>query len=263
MTVRQAILLTALSAAAVSCSDDEETAAGDLSGINLTVNSENRYLYIVTEDSAGISKETYRDTFATRVEAVGQTVGQHTDLILVRSYDVGADSMYTQTWYRQTQQELTDEAYRQAGRTPVVMPKRDGKEIGMMKNSAAFGLHVLSGHFAPTGDTTIRTDSRIVYQYPLFTGRSWISFSNPFQQSRSVSGKQNLTVPAGTFSCTIIRTALPSFSPTMEWIDFVSEKGLIVRTISDSMMVSTEESPEGTGVMKKFTFDLRLMQRNP
>lgn len=74
MRLFSVIVLMVLSVVSFSCSDDDAK-TGDLTAVDLSVGSEHRYIYSVTEDSSGIVREVYRDTFAVRVEAVEETMG--------------------------------------------------------------------------------------------------------------------------------------------------------------------------------------------
>lgn len=247
----------------VSCSNNDPVhPQDDLTTIDLTVGSKNTYVYFVTEDSGGVAKETYRDTFAVRVEADSQTIGNYSNLIKIKAYEVKNDSHYAISWYKQSAVELVDVAYQHAGGAPVIFPKREAKKFLLLNDySSLTVLRFLTNRFSSSPDTMVRTDLRMVYKYQLSTGKSWTSFVDPFLQTREVIGKEVVALPVGMFNCTKIKTLMPIDAPSMEWYDYVSYEGLIARTISDSVVIASETSPEGDGTKKKVTMSLQLLQR--
>lgn len=248
----------------LGCSDDDSGQTdSDLTIIDLPVGSENRYLYTVTMDSSGVSVETYRDTFAVRVEALDQTIGTYTGLIKIRAFDIGNDSIFSYSWYSQTSAGLTDIAYQFAGRVPVIMPKGSDVHVRhiLQRHSPYVALQMLLDRYGIVSDTTVREDVRTVYQYPLSKGKSWTSFSDPFFSARKVIGKETVTLAAGTFHCTKIATTIPAWAPTLEWVDFVTRKGLMRRTISDSLVKTSQDFPEQSGDKARITMDLQFIER--
>jgi hypothetical protein len=254
--------LLVLAGGSFSCSDDDAQSS-DLTTVDLSLGSEYRYDYIVREDSSGIIREVYRDTFAVRVEAIGETVGGESGLTRIRSYDVGAESLYAMTWYRNSSVELSEIAYMHAGMVPLIMPKRNRSLLSPDLHPSVRGLNILNGRLDIETDTLMRDNRRIVYQYPLTPGRSWTSFISPFLQSRSVDGRETVVVPAGRFECTVIATTIPHLSPYFQFKDYVTARGLIRRTISDSVTVTSQDAPDGTGWKLWISFDLRLISSIP
>jgi hypothetical protein len=90
-----------------------------------------------------------------------------------------------------------------------------------------------------------RDDIRIVYKFPLVNGNKWTSFTYPFLQVREVVGTESIERAGKRFSCTKIKTTIPTLDPNIEWYDYVSMEGLIERQIKfDSLAQATSDSPD-------------------
>jgi hypothetical protein len=91
----------------------------------------------------------------------------------------------------------------------------------------------------------IRDDPRVVYLYPMSGGTSWVSFTLPFLQERTVEGYEDVRVKGGQYHCARIRTRIPAFAPNLNWLDYVSSQGLVTRTF-DSWVRLAEQGGLGS-----------------
>lgn len=141
----------------------------------------------------------------------------------------------SRSWYESTEERLRDIAYASPGETPVVEPR------GVIVLEDVFGLpytvaQLVAQHRAARGASeddsiTVRADPRVVYELPLTVGEAWVSFTDPFESTREVVGREMVTVEAGTFDCFVIRTEIGIATGAFEWLDYVSaERGLVLRT---------------------------------
>ena len=206
----------------------------------------------VTSDGAVISS--VRDTIAARVVRMDDEMASYSNLIRIDVFSQREPEIVATTWFRPTEATLFESAYRNAG-GPNVLPKRPA---GNRPSPEVLTLPALvrplvgKAGVASTREeeTIVRTEERIVYQYPLEAGRKWTAFSDPFLQTREVLGIEEVTVLAGTFRCAKIRTTLPVFEETsIEWIDYVAAEGLVLRTVKQQLDVA--ESIERVELIRK------------
>lgn len=206
--------------------DDERSAVGLDPGRQYT------YRWTMTELRADGQTEQVEDaTFRVRVEKEKKRIGQYNDLIRFDVYRPGTDAVAASVFYQETTDRVFDYAYRGTGEVPPISPKR-GEPAAY--SPTAFFLwpqhSVLPALATPFPDSTIyREEPRVVFKLPLTLGQSWVSFSNPFYQTREISAIDTLKIGAGTFRCYRIRSELPVLDPDLEWNDWVSEDGLIQR----------------------------------
>ena len=207
-----------------------------------------------TVTSDGVVVSSVHDTIAARVVRVDDEMGSYSNLIRIDVFSQREPEIVATTWYRPTDATLFESAYRNAG-GPNVLPKR---RAGTAASPEVLTLPALVRSLvgrkgaAPTREeeTIVRSEERIVYQYPLEAGRKWTAFSDPFLQTREVLGIEEVTVPAGTFRCAKIRTSLPVFEETtIEWIDYVATDGLVLRTVEQGLDVA--ESIERVELIRK------------
>ena len=201
----------------------------------------------VVRDTLGNVISEIQDTVVLRVASVEETLDTLEHLIRIV---VTSASGTSEVYYRNTQTAFTEVAYKVGG-TPLVQPSI--RTIGGKWNSIVAGLALAvpmsvqrfaGDRLLTRADSVIvRDDPRVVYQYPLSPGQSWVSFTNPFVQTREVIGNEYVTVPAGERSCVKIRTNL-SWGGDMEWFDYVDPQGLVKRTLQFDVIITTQESPE-------------------
>ena len=213
--------------------------AGEVSSINLSVGSAWTYQWQVEQySSSGQLEWDTTSQFIVVVSAVNQSVGPYQGLTLLEARDREDPSGTTEIWYSQTNDRLTEVAYRSAENTPIVFPKGNGT-LPMTISAPApvspfvqpYALQWGMPPSARSDSIQIRTDPRVVYVYPLAGGNSWVSFTSPFLQERTVEGYEEIVAPAGRYYSARIRTTLPAIAPDLDWIDFVSSQGLVKRIL--------------------------------
>jgi hypothetical protein len=141
------------------------------------------------------------------------------------------------TWYERTPEQLREVGYSLSGIGGAVQPRG----VAVVSDVFAWPRIVteLGGRHRPVGRTggeedsvIVREEPRVVYEFPLEVGASWVSFSSLFLSTREVVGRETITVTAGTFDCFVIRTEVDVDFEEFEWLDYVSEEhGLVLRTM--------------------------------
>jgi len=230
-----------------------------------SVSSKYAWSYEV-KDSLGNVTFTGTDTIVTRVAAFDETIGTETGLLRLEAYSIWRFFGIEKVWYRSTSEKLLEVAYSNASAAPVVLPKKATAESINRKTAISnfffmprTVLLVLQSQHVDDS-VLIRTDQRLVYRYPFIVGSSWTSFQHPFLQTREVVGFKEIVLQGGVFWCAQIQTRLPSLAPETEWFDFISNEGLIVRTIRHPKLpISSVEDPERILGWVKITERLNLL----
>lgn len=222
-----------------------------------------RYTYawsMELRDSLGNLEFARSDTIVVTVEATNDQVDTLDGLTRVRGYSLVDSIGSILVWYQTDQNSCTEVAYKNAGAIPFVLPKKGRTSREMLASVRVNPFFIpwtiqkaLPALFSPPIDSLIiRDDPRVVFRYPLNIGQSWISFTDPWLQTREVVASEFVTVPHGTFYCAKIRTETQLLGGDLEWFDYVGENGLTMRTIKIKLTITTAESPEGIGTMLAF-----------
>jgi hypothetical protein len=204
----------------------------------------------VLSDSTGKILNSETDSFEVRIASINDSLKNYTELIRFEAQSIPHYRGVSQVWYKFAGDSLVEIAYNGVY-NGMTMPKRN---ISIMKegqaNPALFllfpksliTLMKMKGVF----DTVrFRDDIRIVYKFPLVNGNKWTSFTYPFLQVREVVGTESIERAGKRFSCTKIKTTIPTLDPNIEWYDYVSMEGLIERQIKfDSLAQATSDSPD-------------------
>ncbi len=105
-----------------------------------------------------------------------------------------------------------------------------GPSTGWLDGEADAGRN--PGITAAPGDDPIlfRDQPRQALVYPLRAGASWVSFTDPWTQTRRVAGHGPAHVPGGTFGSALIRTQV-GIDPDLTWVDWISPQGLAAREL--------------------------------
>ena len=211
-----------------------------------------RYTYgwsMVTRDSAGNLLSEYYDTLVVIVEATGAQIDTLDGLTRVRGYSLVDSIGSTLVWYQNDQSACAEVAYRNAGAIPFVLPKkgttREQWTVEPRSNPFFFPLiiqNVLPApRMTPVDSLIVRNDPRIVFKYPLIIGGSWVSFTDPWLQTRQVVGSEFVQTPMGSRRCVKISSDSPMFGESIEWFDYVDENGLVLRAIKINFVMMTSE----------------------
>jgi hypothetical protein len=204
----------------------------------------------VLSDSTGKILNSETDSFEVRIASINDSLKNYTELIRFEAQSIPHYRGVSQVWYKFAGDSLVEIAYNGVY-NGMTMPKRN---ISIIKegqaNPALFllfpksliTLMKMKGVF----DTVrFRDDIRIVYKFPLVNGNKWTSFTYPFLQVREVVGTESIERAGKRFSCTKIKTTIPTLDPNIEWYDYVSMEGLIERQIKfDSLAQATSDSPD-------------------
>lgn len=212
-----------------------------------------------------------------RVSDMNATVGDRTGLVEVESFTLSEPDNIGRTWYAQTADSLVEVAYQNAGATPTVDLLRSGNAFALAQSTSALlpsrivqrRLRQAERHAAAPARTPLRSphqdpssqeadtiqvreDPRVVLRAPLSAGQTWVSFREPFLSERSVGDRLVVSTRAGSFATVVVDTRLPELTSSLLIRDYVSEAGLILRTITDTVTVrSPEGEPIGTGTVRE------------
>ncbi len=194
--------------------------------------------------------EAYADTFdVARVEGE-QAVGGQRGLIEVtaRSRRSGETE---RSWYRASDDALFEVAYACPQLAFVPPARRAAVVPGTLLQPLALAFD--DARVACTGEPVLWDAPRAVYRLPLDVDQAWQWSPAPFRLERRVTGTETVTVAAGTYRTSVIRTVayrdradpLP-----IEWTDYVdAEVGLVLR-----VMVFENEAMSETGQPLGVTF---------
>ncbi len=249
----------------VSCKD-EQTISGPstLQAIPFLLGSENIYSWSATLDSAGTVFFNANDSISIRIISVSEKIGNYTNVALLEGHSLLNSGGSVKVWYLPTQDSLAEIAYSGAGRLPVVMPKGEKRSSGYSELILPYSIRKVMSLKSRTIDSVLwRDDPRVVYKFPLETGKKWTSFRTPFHQTRTVEGYELVSVTAGNFLCAKIKTDIIwNITPdtALTWYDYVSAEGLISRKIEWKNIRMTDENVNELGYFNS-TEQMELVSR--
>ena len=251
MTIRLAFCAWCLLLFA-SCEKSDD-AGGDVDSVDLSVGSAWTYQWHYAQySSAGDLVWDTAATYIVVVSAIGQTVGPYQGLTILEARNQDLPSQTSAIWYSQTSERLTEVAYRSPGQMPLVLPKESGlrpgqRAAGALPIAEPLAIQGQFGLVLSSDSVQLRDDPRVVYLYPMSGGTSWVSFTTPFLQERTVEGYEDLRVQGGLYHCAKIRTRIPTFVPDLGWIDYVSSQGLVKRTFDSWVRAGEMMGPDFPG----------------
>ncbi len=258
---------TFLCAACLGCSSGP-TGPAQIHVLDFGLNSTAQFSWdFVQTDSSGQRTVVATDTFVTNVASTNDVVGNDSQLIRMVAYSIPHFMGWTQVWYKPYPDSLVEVGYSSAGAAGMILPKVSGSSSVRYLAARSTADYVrmplivqdlLRSH-ALQDSVIERVDRRIVYAYPLAEGKSWTSFRYPFLENRQVDGYEMVYTGRNAYWCAKIRTTLPGLDPDTEWFDYVTWQGLIKRTIRRQAWVTTQENPDGPGVLMEFDETLTLM----
>lgn len=208
------------------------------------------------KDSVGTILYLQTDTVTLTIASATDKIDTMTNLVKVVVTSRSGQSI---VYYRNSASGLTEVAYESFG-GPLVQPavgKTRGRTLTIVPSLALSTPAVVQWlqnrpEIAKTDSAIVRTDPRVVYHYPLIAGQQWVSFTDPFAETREVVGFEDVDGPAGVKNCVVIRTEL-SIAPDIEWLDYVNFNGLVKRSITIKAVTTTAENPEGPGETVELT----------
>lgn len=154
------------------------------------------------------------------------------DPIEVRYYRSASPDTFSVNWYVQDDAGLTEVAFENPGILPRTTLKRgdqgpQGLRLAMLAGPGSNDVLSI--------DPVLREDPRIVFPYPMDVGDTWVSFSEPFLQTREVVLRDTVQVADDIFEVLHVTTE-SDVSGFDGWTDLISSTGLIER-------VSSTETP--------------------
>lgn len=200
------------------------------------------------------------ETVVLEVMSTNATVGIWSNLIEFKVYDQNTPNFYSTYWYQQTRDALYDIAYRRPGFTPIVQPKESPYLTGDPK-SAVLPSYSGESSFKSSSDDSIviRDDIRLVSPIPLYRKRNlrWTEFTDPFLRTSKVISDSTLIVNGKEFLTYNILSELPELDDDLEVHTYMSENGLIYRTLFDkTLYFDPESSVESGNAITKQTISL-------
>ena len=224
--------------------------------LNLETDMEYIYRWVFSVDSGDGFKVVDAGRFALQVVDTNATFSGEDNLSVLKSTEVGSRGRnFTTTWYLKTDDEFTAVAFSRNGANPNILPKNrsagpDPTYLLFPRSLAFAAVNANSADSVATkppftiqnADTTMRIEPRIVYEFPFLENKSWVSFEEPFLQTRKIDERRFTTVEAGTFATFTVITNSDFFRNSFRWKDFVAENGLIKREISFSIQPFDEEN---------------------
>jgi len=182
-----------------------------------------------------------------------------------QEFDGETDTYHSESYYTQDRRALIEVAALN-GFGGTVLPKPTpgdeagsaGYRVGTLTFSSleeiprALGLLTLGfvrpdsrpaargASLAQDGDIFLRDDPRIVLEYPLRPGRTWVSFEEPFLETREVVGHGALRVEAGNLGAVEILTRAPEIGA--EFTDWIAPIGLVARHLEVDIVFPDENT---------------------
>ncbi|GEM_PF-3523197 len=194
------------------------------------------------------------DSEIVKMTGVDETQGQYSGLVCVEASSLSNNLGSEHTWYKATSDSLVEIAYSGAGGVPLVLPKK-GTSSGLSPMSVPPSLWRYVIKKLLTDSVQIRSDLRVVHRYPFSVGKNWVSFRDPFLQTRTVVGTEYVTVRAGRFLCWKIATTIDFGGGPLdvEWYDYVATQGLVLRTLYYPHITVTSEASPDSGYSASIT----------
>jgi hypothetical protein len=150
-------------------------------------------------------------TVRARVASQDDALGGHQNLTRLEAEWIGAE--YGQVmWYDVTRDAVREVAYEFRAGGQHVLPRpvaslpsfSEAFEAAWRELSWSEPAVARRGGDWQEGKSVLRDEPRIVYGLPLYVGRSWVDFEQPFRRESRVTGIERVTVPAGTFEAYVI-----------------------------------------------------------
>lgn len=240
------VALLVASLALAACASDDGMRVVLVPGTTATYSTE------VTQSVAGRPDSLiYTATATQRVLADRQTVqGQRGLTEVAVDFTEGGRPLGTsRVWYRADDERLSDIAYADG---VLLLPLRSATAVAFAAPSGTLPILLqrrLADHARVGGDSvTVRRTPRIVAQYPLEAGRTWLHFDlgdegYDFRSTRTVLGQETVATPAGDRVCWQIRSVLAfagAPEDTFDWVDCLDADGLVLRVFRSRFQGTTQ-----------------------
>ena len=228
---------------------------GKIRAISLEPGSKRTYnwsLTITARDFEGnvLNEVIETDVIVSEVIANPRSIEGISNPIEIRYYREASPDTFTTNWFTQNDNDLREVAFE----NPGILPRATLKQGNGVINVHPLHLAMLAGptqYATVSADPTLRDDPRIVFPYPMDDGDTWVSFSDPFLQTREVVSRDTVRVPAGTFEAFNVRTE-SDVAAFDGWNDIVSQEGLIERiSSSETPLRDANGAPVGTQITEE------------
>jgi hypothetical protein len=207
--------------------------------------------------SGGIDSTSYDypDNSIIKIIKTNDSLKNYKGLIKFEIYNKLSPDNISYSWYQNSDTAFIAIAYYNPPGT-LVAPKRNftNRYLTLSEYKEmiySFSPDLRSLHKATYDDSIQFYDiPRKVLSYPLSVGKTWVELYLPFYRERYVSNYLNIVVEGKQYTCYELKVNWPSYKA--EFNDYVSlNDGLIKREIiADSILITTEENPEGIGFGK-------------
>jgi hypothetical protein len=245
----------------------EPGAATSVESFDLTAGKTWIYRWSMANYSYDSAKVTFSesDTFIVRIASTNDSLKNFTNLVRFEAQSVPRFVGVEQVWYKHDGDSLVEIAYKnifQGNVLPKIGSGASGKVLSGSVRIASLprSIQMLLNAKGVADSILFRGDIRVVYKFPLEFGKNWTSFTYPFLQTREVVGQELLSYSGKQYPCVKIATSLWNNDPNVHWYDYVSNDGLIKRSVViDSLLTTTTNSPDGSGGYSRFEEYLELM----
>lgn len=259
------VLISILVLGFISCEYSSDTQEISEPGFNYPIEIGNKWAYNHTWNNYNFRPDSLSDRrpimdFIYYVEATKDTILKDNNECIIFEQSEPGNRYKSQTFYNNEASGFYQYAYRPSGGS-MALPK------SYEANNIRFAGKVFNNHedlvrsivnqinFIPDAQDTLHyfNTPRPVLVYPLEDEVEWLfNDDETLMIWKSLIGRENVTTPAGTFECYKIKWVYEEnalFSPeNFEFYDFISEKGLIKRTLEfKDLAITSPESPEPIG----------------
>ena len=185
------------------------------------------------------------DIFVVEARAESEQVPEIDNTIQIDTRYPEHPESVTSHWYIQSDSQLVEVAYRNAG-----------SYVTLKKGTKGF-----IGPILPFGEIrnevpdiiTVRRVPRIVLKLPLETEKSWVSLmEGDLLITGEILEPEKIEVPSGEYLCQVIKTIHTLQGSSTEMVHYITSEGLIKRTErSEFPYRDSQNNPAGTATLEK------------
>jgi hypothetical protein len=191
-----------------------------------------------------------------KVIKIDDSLKNYKELIKFEIYNKPDHENISYNWYLNSDTSFSAIAYNNAGVTQFIQPKRNFTKKYLTLDEYKEMIHFFSPdiralHQTTLSDTILFYDiPRKVLAYPLSVGNTWVELYYPFYRERYINNYIQVAADNQQFECYEIKVKWQGFKTEIN--DYISlDAGLIKREIiSDSILITTAENPDGIGFGK-------------
>ena len=199
------------------------------------------------EEGNEVERREDRDTFIVEIVRQPEPVPGFENVIQMDTRFPGFPDDVASRWYIQNDSQLVDVAFRNGG--------------GLFA-SLKTGSRDLMHPFLPGAELlvagpdmiTVNDPPRVVLEFPMELGKSWVSLvTDNFLITAEVLEPEDVSVPAGTYSCQVIRTFNGYINGNPEELThYFADDGLVKRTRRQDIPEyrDSQNNPTGPGLFE-------------